>query len=189
MTPQLAPPGPGERVSYVIDRHDVILSVGDDWDRFAASNGAVELLAGIVGVPLWNFVTGLTTRHVYRQLVSRARDGQVVSFAYRCDSPALRRFMRMTITPREDGCVSFESVVERTEPRPPVMHLDSVADEADPGLRMCSWCKRIDVLGSWEEVEIAVERLGLLSLPEPPLITHAVCPACVERLTEDSASA
>ena len=69
------------------------------------------------------------------------------------------------------------------------MILDSVADETDPGLRMCSWCKRVDVLGEWEELEIAVERLGLLSLPEPPLITHAMCPACAERLNAESASA
>lgn len=175
-----------DRVSYLIDKTDVIVSVGDSWSHFAEANGAVHLVTGVIGRPLWSFVTGLTTQHVYRELLSRVRRGQPATFTYRCDAPAVRRFMRMTMMPGEHGSVTFDSIVERTESRPPIITLASASHGADPGLRMCSWCKLVEVQESWVEIEIAVERLGLLTVSEPPLITHTMCPPCFARFTADA---
>ena len=173
-------------VTYQLNAADEILSVGGDWAPFAQANEAPYLADGVIGRPLWDFVGGMTTRHVYRELLARVRAGRTVAFDYRCDSPDLRRFLRMTISPGSEGGVAFDSRTVRTEPRvPPLPSLVS-GQGTEPGLRMCSWCKRVDLSQLWEELEIAVERLGLLTLGHPPLISHAMCPRCYVRIMEDS---
>lgn len=185
MTPALATAPAVARVIYEINAADELVAIGADWVRFAEANEAAHLADHVVGRSLWDFISGATTRHVYRELVNRARAGQTISFDYRCDSPALRRFMRMTIIARSDGAVAFDSVTMRIEQRSAALpSLISVVGE--PVLRMCSWCKRVEVSQSWEEVEIAVERLGLLSLTDPPLISHAICPPCYDRIMTDA---
>src|SRR5450631_2450126 len=88
-----------EPVSYQIDGHDDIISVNSAWKAFARSNGAPHLAEQVVGRSLWEFVSDGTTRQVYRDLLVRVRGGRTVTFSYRCDSPSLRRYMRMTMTP------------------------------------------------------------------------------------------
>lgn len=176
-----------ERVTYEVNSHDEIIAVGDDWVAFARTNAAAHLTDRVIGRSLWDFVSGPSTQHVYRELLARVRAGRTTSFAYRCDSPELRRFMRMTMIPRADGVVAFDSVTLRTETRvAPIPDLLSANNaDADPGLRMCSWCKRVAVAESWEELETAVENLGLFALSQPPSITHAVCPTCFVRFIQD----
>jgi hypothetical protein len=172
------------RVTYEINAGDEIVSVGHDWAAFASANGSPELAAGAVGRPLFHFVSDPTTRHVYRELLARVRAGRTISFDYRCDAPALRRFMRMTLRPLADKAVGFDSVTVRVEPRESPW-LQAQSDHASPlVLRMCGWCKRVALPDSWEEVEIAVEALGLFGRRALPSITHGMCPACYARMMD-----
>jgi hypothetical protein len=120
-----------EPVSYQIDSHDDVRSVSDSWTVFAVSNGASHLAAHVVGHSLWEFVSDVTTRQVYLDLLARVRGGRTVTFSYRCDSPSLRRFMRMTMTPRAQNWVGFDSLTLRTESRVPPML--AVAHGGRPG--------------------------------------------------------
>lgn len=171
-------------VIYQLNARDEIISVGGDWVRFAEANEAADLSDGVIGRPLWDFVTGSTTRYVYRELLARVRAGRTVAFNYRCDSTSLCRFMRMTMVPAVEGCVGFDSETLRTEPRVPPLHRFMSGTATRPGLRMCSWCNRVEVSRSWEDLEIAVERLGLLALAHPPLISHAMCPPCYAQIMD-----
>jgi len=171
-----------EQVSYDIDRHDEISGVRGSWNEFARSNDASQLAAQtVVGRPLWHFVAGDETRHVYEDLIRRVRTGKRVAFSYRCDSPALRRFMRMTMTPADADVVEFDSVTLRTETRPPVALLAAPA-VSDGMLHVCSWCKQVLVDGEWAEVEVAVERLGLFAGGPLPSLTHGMCPTCLAKM-------
>jgi hypothetical protein len=175
-----------ERVTYEIDALDIICAVGDSWRPFAIANLAPELANGVIGRSLWNFVTEQVTQQVYRDLIERAKAGFAVSFSYRCDAPRLRRFMRMTMTGTAEGGVLFDSLTLNTEPRVAPLLLPV---EAAPGARMlrsCSWCKRIAVGERWEEAEVAVECLGLFAGDPMPMLTHAMCPDCIERVMNGS---
>lgn len=174
-----------ERVTYRIDAHDAIVSVGDDWAAFARSNGAPQLADGTVGCSLWHFVSGEMTRLVYRELLARVRRGRPAEFAYRCDAPALRRFMWMTMRSAGQGAVDFDSVTLRTEVRvPPVPGVTPELAIA-PSVRMCSWCKQVAVAASWQELDLAVERLGLFDATAAQSVTHTLCPPCLARFTAD----
>lgn len=173
-----------DRVTYRIDRRDVLTAVNDAWAPFARSNEAPQL-TDVLGQSLWDHVSDDTTRQVYRDLLVRVRNGHEVAFAYRCDAPALRRFMRMTMRQAPDSGVEFESVVERTEPRPPSPLIDGPGTGPRSSgvlVRVCSWCRRVHVRETWQEVEVAVERLGLFAGGPAPSLTHGMCEDCYARV-------
>jgi two-component system cell cycle sensor histidine kinase/response regulator CckA len=174
-------------VTYQIDRRDRIETVSDSWTRFAIENGGTSTSAAVVGHPLWNFVSGDTTRHVYGDLINRVRGGRTISFTYRCDSPVLRRFMRMTMSPASHAAVTFDSLIVRTEPRAEPVGLH--AESAGQMLRACGWCKRVAIADDWVEVELAIEQLGVLSGQPFAGITHGMCPACFSRVMAETAAA
>lgn len=176
-------PTPADLLTYQIDGVDRITSVSGSWDLFAAANDGGTRATDVVGHSLWEFVAHDTTRHVYRDLIARVRGGRRVAFSYRCDSPTRRRFMRMTLSPGSDGTVTFDSQVVRTEPREaPAL---TISPDAQTGelLRVCGWCKRVAVGDDeWVEVEIAVERLGLMTGHSTVAVTHGMCPECYTRV-------
>jgi hypothetical protein len=178
-----------EVVSYWIEGHDEITWVSDSWAVFAMSNDAPSLTEHVVGHSLWEFVSDGATRQVYRDLLVRVRDGRTVTFSYRCDSPSLRRFMRMTMTPRAHDGVGFDSLTLGTEPRVAPTFLIHAGEQSDALLRVCSWCKRAAVADEWVEVEAAVERLGLFAGHSPFGITHGMCPECFARIMEEGDAA
>lgn len=177
-----------DRLTYRIDRHDVIADVNDGWAPFAQTNHAPQI-ADVLGQSLWDHVADGTTRQVYRDLLARVREGHEVTFSYRCDAPALRRFMRMTMIPAPDRGVVFQSVVERTEARAvsPLVDGPAAGQPGPPGssgviVRVCSWCKRVHVRETWQEVEVAVEWLGLFGGGPAPSLTHGMCEDCYARV-------
>jgi hypothetical protein len=113
---------------------------------------------------------------LWRDLLARARTGVVLTLPYRCDSPGIRRYLQLTITPQPDGQLAFESVLQAAEVRPPESLLEAPTVEGAPIL-MCGWCRRIWA-SEWVEVEEAVIRLGLLETDLPPPINHGLCPDC-----------
>jgi hypothetical protein len=171
-----------ELVSYQIDRDDTLTGVGDGWRDFAMSNGAPYLADHVLGRNLFEFIIDATTRHIYRDLLAGVRAGREVSFDYRCDSPSLRRFMRMTMTARPQQGVAFRSLTVRTEPRVPATPDLGATPTGNPLLVVCSWCKRVSVQDEWLEMEAVIERLGLFTADAPPALTHGACPACYERI-------
>lgn len=181
---------PHQRLTYSIDRSDTIAAVNDAWAPFARANQAPQL-ADVLGQSIWDHVVDDTTRQVYRDLMTRVRDGHEVTFPYRCDAPALRRFMRMTMIPAPDRGVVFQSVVERTEARAASPLVDGAPAGApgSPGstgvlVRVCSWCRRVHVRETWQEVEVAVEWLGLFAGGPAPSLTHGMCEDCYARVME-----
>ena len=173
---------------YEIDARDMIVSVDGEWSRFAAANDGPDADAEVVlGRSLWDFVSGFAVRDLYRSLVRRVRGGHPVSFEFRCDGPAERRLLRMEMRAAGGGNVGFHSEIVRVEEREPVnVHPAIFSGRALPAERfiaVCSWCKRIRLpKAHWVEVEEAVVKLQLFR--EPPRLTHGICGACYERVSE-----
>jgi len=171
-----------EEIRYVVASDGVIERVAGPWHDFARANGAPEL-NDPTGNELLGHVAGASTREVIQLLMDRTRmGGNSVEIPFRCDAPALRRFMKLRLEPGDGGRLEFRSWTEWTEPRAAVRLLDRAAPRSSELLRVCSWCKRVDAGGEWFEVEEAVARLRLFDAEKLPDITHAMCGACEARV-------
>jgi hypothetical protein len=171
-------------VTYDLDDRDRILATGGEWDRFAIANAAPELATrSVIGHPLWRFVEGEEVRHLLRLLLDQVRErNRSVSVPFRCDAPALRRFMSMSIHPLEGGVLRVESVVLRTEPRAYMPLLERSHRLLYGMLSICSWCKRVRLFNrEWVEIEQCVGRLNLFGSTDLPHLSHGICLPCAER--------
>jgi len=167
-------------IVYRLNGEDEIVYVNAEWAKFALSNDASDLLPErVLNRPLWDFVSDETTVHLYRQLLQLARAGQPARFNFRCDSPECRRLMEMTVSGLIGGEVQFETRVLREDERTRQGLLDRYSPRASKMLRICGWCKRMNLDGeSWGEIEEAVTSLRLFEYHALPMLTHGMCEAC-----------
>jgi hypothetical protein len=176
-----------EAGSCTYEVNDALIVIGADeaFGRFATENGAPELAPPTcLGRSLLACIADRTTAHICRRLFERVRiRGTPVTFPIRCDSPALRRYLRITIA-RRPGSFLVRSTVDRTEARAPQELLDVPRNDDGTLLTMCGWCKRIDVHGAWWEVEDAVNELGLFGRSVLPAITHGMCQQCHDQIIQ-----
>ncbi len=176
---------------YVVDADDTIISVSDSWPVFARANDASESIASrVVGTSLWQFIEGREVQHLFRVVLQRVRENDTpVILPFRCDSPGMRRLMRLIISHQIEGRVQFDALLVREEPRAPIALLGSGPREGRAFLAMCSWCKVVRVAPEvWLEVEDAIVRLGLFRTSLLPAITHSICPRC-EKMPQPSSAA
>lgn len=169
-----------------IDADDRLCFVNDAWLAFAQENGWRISADAVLGSPMMSHVAGAETRHIYRLLVDRVREAaRPARFHYRCDSPGLRRYMEMQMVACRSGQIEFRSRVLRLERRDPVRVLDlALPHSRDHRLQICSWCKAVYVQQAWLGLEEAVQRLGLLADAVLPQLSHGICPACSDRMTD-----
>ena len=172
--------------TYELDDQLCIASVDSGWSAFAEANEAPELVPpGPLGRPVLDYVAGATSSHLYQKLFEHVmQSGRAVEFPFRCDSPDLRRFLEMEIRPGAVGGLHLRTRVVRLEPRAPAPLLQRSTRGRGDLLRMCSWCKAVDVGGRWCEVEQAMIALRIFEGEEIPAITHGICPRCEERMEE-----
>ncbi len=168
-------------VVYRLNDRDELVFANPAWDRFAAANSGEFVTAErALGRSLWGFISDATTRQLYRDVLRRVRGGRPVRFNFRCDSPAIRRLMEMDVTLAAAGGVEFRTRALSEDSRPFQALLAPSALHSDELMRMCSWCKKVDVGGAWAEVEEAVARLRLFERALLPSITHGICDPCYE---------
>ena len=169
-------------VSYEVDADGRIVEVCEHWWPFARDNQAPELHPDLVlGKPLMGYIADDTSRYLYGQLMGRTRaSGGIVEVDIRCDSPDKRRFLKIRLSALSGGTILFESRTLREESRPPVALLDRSLPRSPEWICICSWCKRIRVGPDWLEVEQAIAKLPILQMPQPPQMTHGMCPTCYQ---------
>lgn len=172
-------------VIYRVNDQDEIVFVNAAWDQFAASNGGENLLAPqILHRSLWDFIQDLTTSDLYRRILHRARTVGPVRFTLRCDSPSSRRLLAMHVLGGGDGAVEFRTTTLREEPRAAVSLMTAARSDPAAILCMCGWCQKVQVGSSWEEVEVAVQRLHLFDNTHLPAVTHGICPSCYQAMLQ-----
>jgi hypothetical protein len=101
----------------------------------------------------------------------------------RCDSPDLRRYVRMLVSPAPHDGVLFHSQIMRTEPRR--IPLRAVSLGGDPAVVMrCSMCNFFRVRGVWTDV-IDVVEIGLaMDRDMPVVVAYGICPRCRNLLAQ-----
>ncbi len=166
---------------YAVDASDRIVSVSQLWLAFARENGAPELSEqAVIGRSLWDFIAGDETTRLYRAIFQRVRSTTPrVVVPFRCDSPTLRRHMRLEIHRGPDDGIRLDGVLEQVELTEQLNVLDPIFPRSDNLLTMCSCCKRamIEPVG-WLEIEQAAARLHLFEQDQAPRIRQTICPAC-----------
>lgn len=171
---------------YHLDRDDRIVHVSAGFAAFATENGGGQMLNDIVGRSIWPYVSGVHTRSLYADMFEQVRaQGREVSLPFRCDSPAVRRFMTLVISPLDHGGLRLMARLDRAEEREPVRLLDPRVPRSGPAIEGCSLCRRMAVPDAgWVSVEQAVTHLRLFDETQMPPITHGVCPACDEEFNQ-----
>lgn len=174
---------PGHDICYRLNGRDEIVFVNDAWNVFASANAGEHLTeARVLGQSLWRFVTDGPTRVLYSTVLARVRDGRSAKFVFRCDSPDCRRLLEMEVAAAPGGLAEFRVRTISEEVRPPQPLLDADRPHTEELLRMCGWCKKVDLGDRWAEVEEAAASLGLFERPLLPHVTHGICGPCYERI-------
>lgn len=174
-------------IQYQINEDDKLIYVNEAWQRSVIRDGYRELQADhILHRYLFDFITDSTTRMVYRDLLVRVRGGHAAKFSFRCDAPAQRRWMEMTIRRVERGVVEFSTHLLRKEDRLPMPLFDLTLPRSNTFLHLCSWCKQVKIKGNlWVEVEEAVADLHLFEHSLLPELSHGICPSCLVLLKKE----
>jgi hypothetical protein len=181
-------------IFYSLDKDNNIVVVGPGWDEFAADNGAPELESkNLIGKPVLNYFFDEATRRLYVRMFERVRKtGEQISFEYRCDSPSLRRYMRLTVSPSSDQGVTILSETLSKEPR----EEECFQWVRTPGaaqrkarlrnmvlMSACGVCSKVQVRsGDWVEIERALKGMDLTTEPWFPLLTSTICSQCEDML-------
>ena len=174
---------PSPKYRYQLDASDRIVWVDPLWLAFAQENGASSLVEGaVLGRTLWEFIAGEPTVRFYQELHQRIREtGKPLSVPFRCDSPTLKRYMQLRISPNDNGLLDCVSLLLRVESVDRVRLLDAATPRSGATLTMCSCCKRglLESAG-WLEAQALEDRLGLTKSRFAPRLRHTLCPDCAK---------
>lgn len=168
--------------NYRIDAMDKLEFVDPAWLGFATDNDASNLtVEQVYGTSIWDYIAGYEVKYLYEMLFDAVRTRRRgVTIPFRCDSPTRRRFMELRIEPLDANALSLTGTMFYEESRPYSSLFDNKVKDADSYLRICSWCKRVDVGDDvWLEVEDAVRELDLFDDASPPGLDHSICLDCL----------
>lgn len=174
-------------IRYRIDAEDRILSVNQTWCDFARENGGADLLPPqVIGRSLWEMIADQASQDIYSAILKRVRSGTTpVVFPLRCDSPRLRRHLKVSLIAGNDGEVEFVTELISAIPRAPLAIFDATVSRTQAILSMCGWCHKMPTeSGQWLEAEVACARLGLFERADQPALSHGICPECSDEMLE-----
>ncbi|MCW8929410.1 MAG: hypothetical protein OQL19_04120 [Gammaproteobacteria bacterium] len=143
-----------DTIKYLLDNEDRIISVSGPWDEFANKNDGVNVHASYVcGRSIWDFIVSDATKMWIRTLFQRARlKTESIERPYRCDSPDLKRFMRMSISSCENGVLEVKHEILHVEECLPPVHFKHISENSVVDLRFrCSFCGRVRQEDAWLE--------------------------------------
>lgn len=164
---------------YWLDGDDKIIKTSESWDEFAKDNDGDALVGqSVIGVSIWDFIEGNTTCAWMSALFSLARLHQkVVERAYRCDSPGIKREMKMILTPEESGVLKVEHKVVSVEAMKVPAYFQAAMDVKTNGVVIrCSICNRVKEDGEW--IEAAFMQQNDSSEQKPIKVAYGVCGNC-----------
>ncbi|MEM6484465.1 MAG: hypothetical protein AAF662_05715 [Pseudomonadota bacterium] len=132
----------------------------------------------IVGQPIRSFVMGDSARMLIETLLTRVRiTGKPVKCLYRCDTPATRRVMEMSLTPLKHQRVRVKHKTIKEVPRATVFEQ---APNAKKLVKHCCMCERVLYKGDWLDVEDLRTKLAKTepTFFEEHRYVHTICSSC-----------
>jgi hypothetical protein len=154
----------------VLDAAGRIVGISQTWIRFGAENGRPDASADVGAAYPVDEVDGLAS------VLAGVRTN--CSIVYPCSSPDEERWFRLIAVVVAEGPRRLLVIHRRLADAPASSSLIAAGEEMAlrwVGIRtICGWCDRQarDSLGPWRAIDTPLD--GLLS--------HGVCPGCLERL-------
>ena len=174
---------------YVVNKDDIIVSVGSNWLSFACDNGWRGTVSpeNVEGRSLWDFIQDPETLYLYQELFRRLRDGNSVRpVPFRCDSPRERRFLELSLKTMQDGQIEITSRILYTESRSHISLLDADTPRSEEFIRICSMCKKINAgPDQWIEIDEALDLLSVFDAERVPMLSHGMCPQCFQTVMNE----
>jgi len=170
-------------ITYKLDPRNVVIDVGGDWEAFARANGGADLTReSVLGQPVVQFFQGAEIVQVYSALFEKVRRvRRPLTITLRCDGPACRRRLRLSVSPLPEDSLTVETEVLEETPREPVPLFDKEAARNDAQLSICCICSDVkDGDGRWVAIETLSDEWHLLERETIPQLSHGYCPRCLE---------
>lgn len=177
-------------VVLLIDRDLVVRRVGwRNWNEFWARNGGAGDAATVLGRDVTSFFSAGEVRDTYRKLFLGVMAGtrHSVKIDYRCDSPVLKRSMRLAVTivpgDTEPEYLLYQSTILAIEQRPAIPLFDAPAAGANwpDALKICAGCAKVQwpagasaPHAEWIEPQEYYRRGG----SDLILLSHGFCRPC-----------
>lgn len=139
--------------SYWLDNQDRIIDVSNSWDVFAKeNNGETVISDNIIGKYLKSFIKSDETRMFTELLLNKARLlNTTVERQYRCDSPDVKRYMKMLIIPEGHNVLRVNHYVLKIEPHSIKLSFMYAKDPKDKFMKRCSICNKVHFERKWHE--------------------------------------
>lgn len=169
---------------YWLDIKDRIIRTNLIWDNFAEDNegGARSFSDEIIGKSLFSFISGDATKMFVSTMIQRVRiTKKRLDVDYRCDSPEMKRFMKMTIVPEEGELIRVENSLEKEEPFENSIKFKYKRREHL--VKRCSMCQKLNHNNKWFEPEEFAATLNVKLDEEIPVI-YTVCENCRRNLEQ-----
>jgi hypothetical protein len=181
-----------EGLALILDRNLIVRNVGwRNWNAFWTKNGGVGDAATVLGRDITDFISKGEVRDTYRQMFLGVMAGtrHSVKIDYRCDSPVLKRSMRLAVTivpgdtPPE--YLLYQSTILAIEQRPaiPLFGAPFAGPNWPNPLKICAGCAKVQwPMGSsapdaeWIEPQEYYRRGG----SDLILMSHGFCRPCYE---------
>ncbi|MET4702535.1 hypothetical protein ABIE65_005599 [Constrictibacter sp. MBR-5] len=184
-------------IALVIDRDLRVSAVGTgNWDRFWAENGGADGGFAILGKDITMSFSPGVVRDTYRKLFTEVLEmkRQAICVDYRCDAPAARRQMRLSVTPIVTSAgrthLLYQSTLLSMEQRPPIpLFAARTGEENEPGaVRICAVCAKVEWPDehapgamAWIEPQEYYRRGG----SDVTVMSHGFCQPCYERMVAE----
>jgi hypothetical protein len=183
-------------IALLIDPALIIRQIGSShWEDFWKDNGGNPDPVSVVGRDITEFFSEGQVRDVYRKLfLDVARSARrAVKINYRCDSPVLRRAMRLTVTAVPTAAkpeyLLYQSTTLDVEQRPaiPLFSAPTGTSGSDV-VKVCAVCAKVQwptggsAAGTeWIEPQDYYRRGGA----DAVLLSHGFCGPCQEVLMSE----
>lgn len=151
-----------DRVSYQIDKRDVIVGIYDNWITAAKVGKASNLIdtTNILGTELLSYITGNSTKVYYDIVFQKCRFFNVNHIVeYRCDSPTHMRFMEMQIIPEANGLLTIHNYLLKQVPFKNSLNILDISEGGrKTEIKRCSICNKLklDYNDVWINPEVLV---------------------------------
>jgi hypothetical protein len=186
-------------IAILLDRSLIVRRIGwRNWYSFWTANGGAVNTANVVGRDITDFFSEGEVRDTFHNLLLQVseRKRHLIQTDYRCDSPALKRSMRLTVTPIQRGTQTeyllYQSTLLAVVQRPaiPLFGARAVGSNLPTALKVCSICGKVQRPAGttapgaeWIEPQEYYRHGG----SEDVLLSHGFCPPCYELFTAEEA--
>lgn len=161
----------------VVDELSRLLWVGGDWDDFARDNGGEAIVADqVLSTSLLQYIADERTAAAVVTILDRVLAVQTnFHLHYRCDSPAHKRELLMTVTPLRDRRVLITHDLLDAQAMP--FRGEWWRHDARSADMKCSFCCSVrQQTGAWVDPFQSDE-------PHPATVCYTVCPSCDARIS------